>query len=281
MRVFPIILVALVVGVAQGFVPSYGQQSSYRTEGKREQKEVVLHLIPWVDVLVPSMLFVAAAAATVLKSDESVSFDTTFLSSIKSLSVANSKKNESINAIPSTVKNEASIEEPKDVVATPIVADIPEVVTKPVAETKSKIIVEKPKIDEVKKPIKTVASPPKPIPSTVSTSTLPPPVSRPEPARTSKDITQLKMEIANTLDQEKAKLSRLKAAEKRVQDEAAAVAATAAAAESEAAADYEFIEEFQEEEELVVSPKRGRKTRFVLKVIKKVIAPWRKWSNIQ
>jgi len=274
MRVFPIILLAL-VGVSQGFVPSYEKKSFHRAEGKRDQKELVLHLIPLIDVLVPSILFVAAAVATVVKSEESEAFDMSFLSSIKTSSVADPKTEDKINEFPVIVKNEVSVVEPKDVaVVTPIVAEIPKVEAKPATENKAKN-------DESKKPIKKVASPPKPVQSVAPTSTLPAPVSRPEPARTSKDITQLKMEIANTLDQEKAKLSRLMAAEKRVQEEAAAVAAAAAAAESDAQADYEFIEEFQEEEDLVVSSKRGRKTRFVLKVIKKVIAPWRKWSNIQ
>lgn len=126
---------------------------------------------------------------------------------------------------------------------------------------------------EAPAPVKTESvaptpAPAPPAPKPVAAKPAPPaPEPVAEPVRKTKDISQLKMEIASTLEQEKEKVNRLIAAEQRAQ----AAAATSAAGEIE----EEFVEEFLEE--TTVS---GKKRKFVAKLLKKVIAPWRKWSTI-
>ena len=226
------------LGLTQGFSPALDSKSTFRTNGKRDRNVIVLNDIAMSDVAVPVALFLAAAAASIVKSD---------------------KKEEAVAAV--VVKSVAPV-----VIAPeePVVEAVPDVkpVTKKAAPKKEspapKPVAEKPA--PVPPPVKV-----EPAPKVVASKPAPVPEPAPEPVRKTKDISQLKMEVASTLEQEKEKISRLRAAEER------AKAATAAAEEPE----EEFVEEFLEE-----SPVTGRKRKFVMKVLKKVIAPWRNWATI-
>lgn len=218
------------LGVTEGFSPAFDNKSTFRTNGQRDRKVVVLNDIALSDVAFPVALFFAAAAATVVKSDK--------------------KEEQSAVVVAKAVD--------------PVVISPEQPVVEPVPEAKApapkkvspppKPVAEKPAPAKVEPAPKVVASKPAPVPEPV-----------PEPLRKTKDISQLKIEVASTLEQEKEKINRLRAAEER------AKAATAASEEPE----EEFVEEFLEE-----TPVTGRKRKFVMKVIKKVIAPWRNWATI-
>ena len=245
------IVVVTFVGVCKGFSPVFDHTSQFRTQGQRGRNVIALNDVAMSEVLVPSALFFAALAATVLKADKS----------------------------DSTVKAKPIVVQKVEAVTVESVADVVEVPTpSPVKAESPKTVAPEPAPAPVApKPVAAKPAPapvaPKPAPAPVSPKPVaavlvpaPEPVAA-EPVRKTKDISQLKMEIASTLEQEKEKVNRLIAAEQRAQ----AAAATAAAGEVV----EEFVEEFLEE-----PPVAGRKRKFVAKLFKKVIAPWRKWSTI-
>ena len=235
------VVVVAFVGVCKGFAPAFDCTPQFRTQGQRDRTSIALNDISGSEVLVPAALFFAALAATVVKADG---------------------EDSSVKDDPPSVKNVKAVTVE---VAAP--SPVEKVAPKPEAE-KPAPVAEKPAPAPVKPapaPVPVKAMTPKPVAPKPAPKPVPEPVA--EPVRKTKDISQLKMEIASTLEQEKEKVNRLIAAEQRAQ-----AAADAASGEIE----EQFVEEFLEE-----TPVTGRKRKFVAKLLKKAIAPWRKWSNIK
>ena len=101
----------------------------------------------------------------------------------------------------------------------------------------------------------------------------PAPAPAPKPAApVKKDISEIRNEVASTLDSRKEMQKRL--------DDAKASRDAAKSKEEPAAVEEEVAEEedlADDESEEKVS---GRKRRFVGKVVKKVVMPWKKWSSL-
>jgi hypothetical protein len=229
------------LGVTEGFSPAFDNKSTFRTNGKRDRNVVVLNDVAMSDVAFPVVLFFAAAAASIVKSNKKEEPSATVVAKVVA-PVVIALEEPVVEAVPE-VKPVVKAPAPKKVSPPP----------KPVAEKPAPAKVEP-------APVKV-----EPAPQVVASKPAPVPEPAPEPVRKTKDISQLKIEVASTLEQEKEKINRLRAAEER------AKAATAATEEPE----EEFVEEFLEE-----TPVTGRKRKFVMKVIKKVIAPWRNWATI-
>jgi hypothetical protein len=98
----------------------------------------------------------------------------------------------------------------------------------------------------------------------------------PEPkaaAPANKDISEIRNEVASTLDSRKEMQKRL--------DDAKASRDAAKSKEVEAAAAVEAVEEEVAEEDDASEEKvAGRKRQFAGKIVKKVVMPWKKWSSL-
>jgi type IV secretory pathway VirB10-like protein len=101
----------------------------------------------------------------------------------------------------------------------------------------------------------------------------PPEPAAPAPAPAPKTTTELVKEVASKIEDQRA-TEELVASRKAAKE--AESSSEAGSSSSEPAED-----DFEEILEGADKPKSGKKRKFVLKVIKKVIAPWRKWENIQ
>jgi len=101
-----------------------------------------------------------------------------------------------------------------------------------------------------------------------------------EAEKKTKSTTDLVKQVASTVKDQRETQERVaarKAAEAKAREEEAAAAA-AAAEEGAVETVEQAIEREEEEEE---GKTTGKKRRLALRVIKKVVAPWRKWENIK
>ena len=111
----------------------------------------------------------------------------------------------------------------------------------------------------------------------------PAPVPAPAPAAVpaNKDISEIRNEVASTLDSRKEMQKRLddakasRDAAKSKEEPAAVEAAEEDVAEEETAAAVDEADDDASEEKVT-----GRKRRFVGKVVKKVVMPWKKWNSL-
>jgi len=220
------------LGVSHGFSPAFEHSSSFRTEGQRNSDVVALNALPISEVVLPVGVFLAAAAASVVIPGKA-------LPAKKKVPVVKDKPDP-----PKTAPVAPAPAPAKPAPVAPAAAKPVPVAPAPVAAKPA--------------PVKVVA--PKPAPVAAA------PVPAPAPVRVTKDISQLKREIASTLEQEQEKVNRLLAADKKRADAAIVIEEP----------EEEFVEEFLEETNAT-----GRKSKLIVRVIKKVIAPWRKWSNIK
>ena len=94
----------------------------------------------------------------------------------------------------------------------------------------------------------------------------------PAPAPAVKTTTELVKEVASKIEDQRA-TEELVASRKAAKDSEASSDGSSKSSEPD--------DDFEEVLEGTDKPKSGRKRKFVLKVIKKVIAPWRKWEAIQ
>jgi hypothetical protein len=94
----------------------------------------------------------------------------------------------------------------------------------------------------------------------------------PAPAPALKTTTELVKEVASKIEDQRA-TEELVASRKAAKEAGSSSAGASSTSEPE--------DDFEEVLEGTDKPKSGKKRKFVLKVIKKVIAPWRKWENIQ
>lgn len=98
-------------------------------------------------------------------------------------------------------------------------------------------------------------------------------------------MTDLKKFVASTLEGEREKFNRLKSSssssesEMELEEESSSVAVLEKEEEEVGEVDVE-VEGKAAEEEVVEQVPRGRKRRFVVKVVKKVVRPWKKWSSL-
>jgi hypothetical protein len=168
-------------------------------------RDISRHLVEGIntDVIFPCLVMVAAAAATIMKSDQ----------------------NDDV------------------IMASPLPASAP------VAEDAAVPVVEE---------VPVVAEAPVPAPVAVRVPFPAPIVAE---SMSGKDISKLKMEIASTKEGEEAKGARL-AASMKAEEKKPEVAPVVT-------------------EVVAAVPKRKSKRSMFLRVLKKIIAPWRKWSNIQ
>jgi len=104
---------------------------------------------------------------------------------------------------------------------------------------------------------------PKPVPEPV--------VPKPVAPRT-KNLSDMKVKVASTLAGEREKMKRLEE-KKRLAERNAEAAATAAAEEAASAEETSV-------EEISATPKKRSILRLVWRIVKKIVAPWRKWENI-
>lgn len=147
------------------------------------------------------------------------------------------------------VKVETATEAPKPVVELPP-EPAPEPTPEPVAEP-------------APEPVAEPAPEPEPEPVTVEVPRV-------------KDLSDLKVQVASTLEGEQEKLKRLEAKQRMEEKENAAAAAAAAAAEEIETAKENTVEEVTE------APKKKQSIfRLVWRIVKKIVAPWRKWKNIK
>jgi type IV secretory pathway VirB10-like protein len=116
---------------------------------------------------------------------------------------------------------------------------------------------------------------PAPTPTKLAKKTVSPAPPAPAPAPAAapapRTTTELVKEVASKIEDQRA-TEELVASRK---------AAKVSGDSNDEATSSEPEDDFEEVLEGADKPKSGKKRKFVLKVIKKVIAPWRKWENIQ
>lgn len=91
----------------------------------------------------------------------------------------------------------------------------------------------------------------------------------PDPVPAPKSTTNLALEVGSTIE------------EQRKTNDLVASRQAAAKTSTSTGTAVETVNEAVSRTTSEDAPKSGRKRKFVLKVIKKVIAPWRKWDDIQ
>jgi len=128
--------------------------------------------------------------------------------------------------------------------------------------------------EEEEETVAEVEPEPEPEPVVAAVEPAPAPAPAPAPRDIGKEITELRKQVASTLDGEKEKLDRMKAA----------------AEKKEEAVVKEIVKprETTTTTKAVVSggvtakpqPTNGKKRRFVKRLVKKIAMPWKKWSDI-
>lgn len=128
-------------------------------------------------------------------------------------------------------------------------------------------------LEEVSEPEEVVVSAPVPSPAPAAVAPAPA-VPEPKSSPVTKPPTVLIQEVASTVEEQKATRERA-AARKAAKEKAATDAAPAAATK-------ETVKSEEDSASTAPSPSEPKKkSRFIIRLLKKIIAPWRKWSNIK
>jgi outer membrane biosynthesis protein TonB len=149
--------------------------------------------------------------------------------------------------------------------------DLGNTLSRAIASTETEDKATVPIVEEVKEePAPTPV--PAPVKAAKKKKETPPAAPAPAPAPAVKTTTELVKEVASKIEDQRA-TEELVASRKAAKDSEASSDGSSKSSEPD--------DDFEEVLEGTDKPKSGRKRKFVLKVIKKVIAPWRKWEAIQ
>jgi outer membrane biosynthesis protein TonB len=149
--------------------------------------------------------------------------------------------------------------------------DLGNTLSRAIASTDTKETVPEPVIDKVEEE-PAPAPAPAPVKAAKKKKETPAPSPAPAPAPAVKSTTELVKEVASKIEDQRA-TEELVASRKAAKDSETSSEGSTKSSEPD--------DDFEEVLEGADKPKSGRKRKFVLKVIKKVIAPWRKWEAIQ
>mmetsp|Transcript_517 Transcript_517/g.888 ORF Transcript_517/g.888 Transcript_517/m.888 type:complete len:306 (-) Transcript_517:140-1057(-) len=294
------VLLAFVVVATTGFVPPtpFGawqkqQLQQKQLQQKRLQKQqqltqrrdlVVVKAFDSVNTIIACLIFASAVAASVATASPSTPFpETTTLTEPTTLDEPDNPA-AGLEIEDSVVETE----EPQLEFEAPVIQpEEPEIVFEdPVIQPEEPEIV-------FEEPV-TPAPPPVPAPEPVVVATVPKPKPVPEPkpvpvpAPKPQDFSALRKSVASTVEGEREKRMRLAEAQRK-KDEEAAKSVLQHPPEVEGGNEFDFndlnsetVASSEDDDYVEVSPKKKRGIiRKTLRIIKKVVAPWRKWENIQ